>query len=157
MELQRPNTAGGKALTFIKSPVKAALHCKCPRCRTGTMFSDQLYGFHGQRMNKVCENCGFTFEIEPGYFYVAMFVSYAMNVAEMVIAAVLLYFFTGSNSPWLYCAVLIGLSFVLSPIHFRYSRVILLYWLTPGVHFDPKFVPTNLISSDRPKTIFHDC
>jgi hypothetical protein len=33
---------------------------------------------------------------------------------------------------------LFGVAILLSPFHFRYSRVVLLYWLTPGVHFDPK-------------------
>jgi len=69
-----------------------------------------------------------------------MFVSYAMNVAEMVSLAVATSVLTGSRSPWLYCAILLGVSFILSPFHFRYSRVILLYWLTPGVHFEPKRV-----------------
>ena len=66
-----------------------------------------------------------------------MFVSYAMNVAEMVTVAVATSILTGSHSPWLYVALLLGTSFILSPFHFRYSRVILLYWLTPGVKFDP--------------------
>jgi len=91
-------------------------------------------------MNTACPHCGFTFEIEPGYFYVAMFVSYAMNVAEMVTVALGLHILTGSNSPWLYLGVLFGVAILLSPFHFRYSRVVLLYWLTPGVHFDPKRV-----------------
>lgn len=88
-------------------------------------------------MNKTCPVCDYTFEIEPGYFYVAMFVSYAMNVAQMVTAAVGLYILTGSESPWLYVGVLLSITLVLSPFNFRYSRIILLYWLTPGLHYDP--------------------
>ena len=69
----------------VPSEFKSALHCKCPKCRTGNMFNGPMYGFGGQKMNKQCPHCNFTFEIEPGYFYVAMFVSYAMNVAEIFI------------------------------------------------------------------------
>lgn len=122
----------------IPSQFKAALHAKCPKCRTGNMFTGPMYSFGSQKMNKACPHCGFTFEIEPGYFYVAMFVSYAMNVAEMVAIAIALHVLTGSNSPWLYLGVMLGVAVLLSPFHFRYSRVVLLYWLTPGVNFDPK-------------------
>ena len=122
----------------IPTEFQSALHAKCPKCRSGNMFTGPMYSFGTQKMNKVCPHCGFTFEIEPGYFYVAMFVSYAMNVAEMVTVALGLHILTGSNSPWLYLGVLFGVAVVLSPFHFRYSRVVLLYWLTPGVNFDPK-------------------
>ena len=129
-----------KTLTLINENVpsefKAAFHAKCPKCRTGNMFSTPMYTLGGQKMNKQCPHCDFTFEIEPGYFYVAMFVSYAMNVAEMVTVAVGTSILTGSTSPWLYVSLLLGVCLVLSPFHFRYSRVILLYWLTPGLHFD---------------------
>ena len=130
-----------KTLNLVKEMVpsefKAALHAKCPKCRTGNMFTGPMYSFGTQKMNERCPHCNFTFEVEPGYFYVAMFVSYAMNVAEMVTVAVATSILTGSHSPWLYVALLLGTSFILSPFHFRYSRVVLLYWLTPGVKFDP--------------------
>lgn len=123
---------------FIPSPLKAALHAKCPKCRTGNMFANGMYNFGGQKMHTNCPHCNFQFEVEPGYFYVAMFVSYALNVALLVTLAVATYILTGSKNPWLYCGILLSMAFVLSPINFRYSRVILLYWLTPGVHFDPE-------------------
>ena len=117
---------------------KAALQCKCPKCRKGNMYGNSMYRFGGQKSFTNCPYCNFQFEIEPGYFYVAMFVSYAMNVAEMVTFAVGTYILTGSESPWLYIAILLGVSLILSPINYRYSRVILLYWLTPNLHFDPE-------------------
>ncbi len=89
-------------------------------------------------MNDKCPHCGLTFEREPGYFYVAMFVSYAMNVAQMVTLAVGTYILTGSINPWVYVGILLSVAFLLSPFNFRYSRVILLYWLTPGLHFHPE-------------------
>ena len=133
----------------IPTKFQSALHAKCPKCRTGNMFTGAMYGFGTQKMNEACPHCGFTFEIEPGYFYVAMFVSYAMNVAEMVTFAIALHTLTGSNSPWMYLAVLFGVAIILSPFHFRYSRVVLLYWLTPGVHFDPKRFGDNINGSRR--------
>ncbi|HTH82913.1 MAG TPA: DUF983 domain-containing protein [Mucilaginibacter sp.] len=119
------------------SALSAATHAKCPKCRRGDMFANNMYSLSSQKMNTQCPHCGFTFEIEPGYFYVAMFVSYAFNIAEMVSMAVAIYVLTGSHNPWLYVGALLGVSVLLSPFNFRYSRVVLLYWLTPGIHFDP--------------------
>ena len=131
-----------KTLNLVKEMVpsefKAALHAKCPKCRTGNMFTGPMYSFGTQKMNERCPHCGFTFEVEPGYFYVAMFVSYAMNVAEMVTTAVAISVLTGSRNPWLYISVILAISVILSPFNFRYSRVILLHWLTPGLHYHPE-------------------
>src|ERR1700753_3968886 len=118
------------------SEFKAALHAKCPKCRKGNMYANSTYSFKGQKSYTNCPYCNFQFEREPGYFYVAMFVSYAMNVAQMVTLAVGTYILTGSENPWLYIAILFGVAFALSPVNFRYSRVALLYWLTPGLHFN---------------------
>ena len=116
----------------------AIVHAKCPRCRKGDMFENSMYGFHSQKMHKTCPHCNLTYEREPGYFYVAMFVSYAMNVAEMVTVCVATSVLTGSMNPWLYVALALSASVVLSPFNFRYSRVALLHWLTPGVHYHPE-------------------
>lgn len=123
-----------------KSPsvLSAAINSKCPRCRRGELFSTSLYGLKLQKMNDSCPHCNLKFEREPGYFYVAMFISYAMNVIEMLIAAILTYLITGNlENPILYICVIFPVIFLLSPVNYRYSRVILLYWLTPGLHYNP--------------------
>jgi uncharacterized protein (DUF983 family) len=126
-----------KPATMPTSQLSAAIHAKCPKCRRGDMFTNNSYSLFSQKMNQACPHCGFTFEIEPGYFYVAMFVSYAFNVAQMVAMAVGIYILFDSRNPWVYVAALLGISVILSPFNFRYSRVVLLYWLTPGVNYDP--------------------
>ena len=122
----------------------AVILAKCPRCRRGDMFATPMYSFKSQAMNKTCSHCGLTYEREPGYFYVAMFVSYAMFVAEMVTLAVAIHVLTSSNNPWVYVGVIITVTIILSPFNFRYSRVCLLYWLTPGLHYHPE------LSADKP-------
>jgi uncharacterized protein (DUF983 family) len=132
-------------LTLVKNkdnklPVwPAFVHARCPQCRRGAMFSTPMYGFKSQKMNKTCPHCGMTFEREPGYFYVAMLVSYAMFVAEMVALGIAISVLTGGGrNPWLYLGVILSTGVVLSPFNFRYSRIILLYWLTPGLHYRPE-------------------
>lgn len=123
----------------VPSEFLAALHAKCPRCRRGDMFSTPMYGFKLQKMNDNCPHCGVKFEREPGYFYVAMFISYGMNVIEMLIAGVLTYVFTHNlEDPVLYMAVIFPVIILLSPMNYRYSRVILLFWLTRGLFYVPE-------------------
>jgi uncharacterized protein (DUF983 family) len=124
----------------------AFIHAKCPRCRRGDMFATPMYSFKSQVMNKTCPHCGLVFEREPGYFYVSMLLSYAMFVAEMITLSVAISVLTGSTNPWLYVIIIISVGIILSPFNFRYSRVMLLHWLTPGLHYDPqmsKDMPLN--------------
>lgn len=123
----------------VPSEFSAALRAKCPRCRRGDMFSTPMYGFKLQKMNDNCPHCGVRFEREPGYFYVAMFISYGMNVIEIIFAGVLTYLFTHNlEDPVLYMAVIFPVVILLSPINYRYSRVILLFWLTRGLFYIPE-------------------
>ncbi|WP_353183147.1 DUF983 domain-containing protein [Parapedobacter lycopersici] len=90
-------------------------------------------------MNDVCPHCGFRFEIEPGYFYAAMYVSYAFSVIETIAAAMIAYQLTRSESPWLYLGVLLSTILLFSPFNYRYSRLVLLHYLTPKIKYDPKY------------------
>ena len=128
----------------------ALSHAKCPKCRKGNMFSNSMYGLKAQKMNENCPYCNFKFEREPGYFYVAMFVSYALNVAQMVTIGVLTYLITKNTvNPWLYMATIFPFVFILAPFNYRYSRVILMYYLTPGLHYVPNMNPDHSKSINR--------
>jgi len=103
------------------------------------MFEGGIYSFGSNRVNINCPNCKMIFEIEPGYFYAAMYVSYAMSILEGGFFCLLTYLTTNNaESPWLYTAVIIIGLLIISPINFRYSRVLLLFWLSPKVHYHPE-------------------
>lgn len=126
-------------ITYTISPLKAARECKCPRCRTGKMFGAGTFSLR-QKMNKNCPHCGFKFEIEPGFFYVAMFVSYALSVAQFIAVCIATYVLSGgSESPWVYLTACMLTAVMLAGFNFRYSRVIQLYWLTPNLNFNEKY------------------
>lgn len=130
----------------------AMLHAKCPRCRRGNMFEGGIYNLGSNGINLNCPHCKMVFEIEPGYFYAAMYVSYAMNVAEGGFLWVATFLITGNNdSPWLYLATILGGLFVLSPLNFRYSRVGLLYWLSPKVHYHPELDTDTSVDGNKYK------
>lgn len=119
----------------------AFANAKCPRCRVGKVFVGPTYGFKVQKMNENCPHCGLRFEREPGYFYVSMFVSYAMNVAEMISISVAAYVFGLQlvyENLWYFAGLLLVGVFIFSPFNYRYSRMVLLYWLSPGLNYDPE-------------------
>lgn len=123
------------------SKLRAVVECKCPRCREGAIFSGKIYSFKGQVTNEYCSECNLRFEREPGFFYVAMFISYAMNVAEMVtlsVAAYILGLDLVYENLWYYSGIILSAVIVLAPFNFRFSRVFLLHWLTPGLGYVPK-------------------
>lgn len=117
------------------------VHAKCPRCRVGNVFNGSTYSLKSQKMNDNCPHCNLKFEREPGYFYVAMFVSYGFSVIEILAVCFAAYFFGLElvyENIWYYCGVVVLASVVFSPFNFRYSRLVLLYWLSPGLHYEPE-------------------
>jgi hypothetical protein len=119
----------------------AFTHAKCPRCRIGKVFVGPTYGFKVQKMNEYCPHCHLKFEREPGYFYVSMFISYALNVAQLIAAGVAAYVFglkLDYENLWYFVGVLLLAIIGFAPFNYRYSRLILLYWLSPGLHYDPE-------------------
>src|SRR5690606_34562476 len=109
------------------------------QCRTGKVFTGSTYNFRKQRIHEICPYCGLRFEIEPGYFYAAMYVSYAMVVLEVLAAAGMTYVATKSESPWLYTGVLMIVIVLMAPFNFRYSRLLLLHYLSPGIRYKPGY------------------
>jgi len=122
-----------------RSKIQALVEARCPHCRTGKVFVGGTYMFRKQRTNEVCPYCGMEFEIEPGYFYAAMYVSYAMSVVEVIAIGALVYWLSKSESPWLYSIVLLVAILLLAPFNYRYSRLILLFYLTPKIKYNPKY------------------
>ena len=78
-------------------------------------------------MEEHCSHCGVTFIPEPGFYFGAMYVSFAFTVALMTTVWLFLkVLFDPAES--VYIISLIGSAILLSPLSFRYSRMIWLYW-----------------------------
>ncbi|MDG3582836.1 MULTISPECIES: DUF983 domain-containing protein [Galbibacter] len=79
-------------------------------------------------MKKQCDQCGYSFEREPGYFFGAMYISYALAVSEMFSVFILSIFVFGMS--YLYTLSIICIMAILaSTFNFRKSRVIWMYLL----------------------------
>ncbi|MEP3372143.1 MAG: DUF983 domain-containing protein [Maribacter dokdonensis] len=74
-------------------------------------------------MNERCSECNFKFEKETGFFFGAMFVSYALAVAQMIISLVLFWYFV-DLSPLRVFAIIALVTILLSTFNFRLSRSI---------------------------------
>ena len=78
-------------------------------------------------MHNECPVCKASFNPEPGFYFGALFVSYAFTVAIMV--AVWLALYVLANPPdWVYATALVLGAVLFSPISFRLSRVLWLFW-----------------------------
>lgn len=112
---------------------------KCPHCRSGKLFTHSFYNLKNfLKMNENCPVCGIKFEKETGFFWSAMYISYAINVAVAVNVGILLNIILKDPPLNLYIALIIGPVVIASTIIFRYSRMIALYTLS-GHKYDKRF------------------
>jgi hypothetical protein len=116
--------------------IKAVVTCKCPRCRKGDIFCNTNHYAFGELflMPERCRECGAKIDKEPGFFYGAMYVGYALSVAYLVSVYVAMVVLIGDFSIGTYLITGITTLLVLTPVVFRLSRSI---WLTMFDKYDP--------------------
>lgn len=127
------------APTSAKAPSKAVAiaSCKCPRCRKGKLFMRPAWDLNRFiEMPERCPHCGFKYEIEPGFFWGAMYITYAFNVGMFLIAGALLWNVFGNPPTWVYVVTLGSLTVLAIPLQLRYSRTLMLH-LFGQIDFDP--------------------
>ena len=77
-------------------------------------------------MNTHCSFCNEIYEKETGFYWGAMYVSYALAVALSVVIGVVVYAFIGWHPFYMFISIILGIT-LCSPIVFRLSRTIWLY------------------------------
>lgn len=121
-----------------KEAYQAILESKCPKCRQGDMFLFPLNKITKfAKMHQHCGVCGLRFEVEPGFFFGAMYISYAFTVSIIILTGVILWLFELSNM-LLFILSVFTTVIVLLPFIFRFSRVLFLH-LFGGVKYDSKW------------------
>ncbi len=88
-------------------------------------------------INTNCSHCNLRFEREPGFFYGAMYVSYAFSVAIFITSVFILYFAFGDPSLMVYVISISILSLLFYPLTFRYSRILYMYGFG-GMSYNPE-------------------
>lgn len=114
------------------SMIKDIVSEKCPVCGEGHVFEKKGNPllFKMPKMYNECRVCGHHFEKEPGYFFGAMYVSYALAVAEMFAAVAIAWIFTSDFKTIV--AVIALMALLLSTFNFRLSRMLWIYMFDGG-------------------------
>jgi len=120
-----------------RSALYSVFNFKCPRCRRGNMFPEgTLYSFNKfDKMHKQCSKCGLSFEPEPGYYFGAMFISYALNAALFIAIWIVMTSINDEVSLFWIISVIVMLSIILLPFIFRLSRSL---WISIFVPYREK-------------------
>lgn len=119
-------------MSTLKEIIYSTTLNKCPRCHEGKVFeNDNPYSFkNGLQMNKNCSSCGLKYEKETGFFYGAMYVSYALQVGLFICLYTLDTFFWHLKALVL-VSIVIGAILLLMPVTFRWSRILWMNFFTP--------------------------
>ncbi|MBV41513.1 MAG: DUF983 domain-containing protein [Crocinitomicaceae bacterium] len=123
-----------------KTGFGAMLHAQCPRCREGQIFiSKKAYQWKQiTTMPDACPVCGEDFLREPGFYFGAAYVSYALTIALWVAVLVALMCFdwwgliefSFFEDVTLFLSTGITLLLVLLPLIARLSRSMWLHMMT---------------------------
>tara|TARA_B100001778_G_scaffold334219_1_gene344855 strand:- start:2717 stop:3139 length:423 start_codon:yes stop_codon:yes gene_type:complete len=115
------------------SLIRSFVTCKCPKCRRGKVFTHKNpYHRKFGEIEKKCSVCNFIYEMEQGFWYGAMYFSYAFGVLISIPIVVLL-LLKSNLEIFQITGVIFCVLVVLSPILFRYSRSA---WLHIFVWYD---------------------
>jgi uncharacterized protein (DUF983 family) len=119
------------------SKVYSILTGTCPKCQKESMYLDQnpLHLSKILKMHDNCSHCGLKYQIEPAFFYGAMYVSYGLNVCIGIAAFVISYVLLSSTLKVAFISIIASL-IVLFPFVLRWSRNI---YINMFVSYDPDF------------------
>ena len=115
-------------MSFVKKGTKvySIFYNKCPRCNEGDFFYSHPYhlkNFGLKHFN--CEICHLKFEKEPGFFYGAMYVSYALMVGWFLVTWAINTFIVKADSISFLIFLILSIV-VLMTYTFRIAR---LFWI----------------------------
>ena len=119
------------------SKLNSILTGSCPKCQKESMYKEKnLFNLTKiLSMNDYCGHCGLKYQIEPSFFYGAMYVSYGLNVAVGVAVFILSFVFFNSSMKQAFIAIIISMV-VAFPYVLRLSRNI---YINLFVTYDENF------------------
>jgi len=110
---------------------------KCPKCHCGKFWhknNPYLNIFKDNKLtNNHCDHCKFKYEIEPGFWFGAMYVSYGIAVVFLRIFADSLISLDKDRETLTIVSVLSILVIILAPLNHFFSRLI---WINIFVDYN---------------------
>ncbi|MGC4040355.1 MAG: DUF983 domain-containing protein [Flavobacterium sp.] len=118
--------------------INSILTGTCPKCQEERMYVDRNpYNLSKLfTMHEHCSHCGLQYQIEPSFFYGAMYVNYGLTVALGVAVFIITKVFMGLGITESFVSIILAL-LVLMPINLRLSRNI---YINMFVSYDKKAV-----------------
>ncbi len=108
-----------------ESKLYSIFKSKCPQCHEGDFFVSSAYDLkHIGDIKETCDHCGLKYEKEPGFYYGAMYVAYALGVATFVTFWVSMNLFFSNVSIGVQIGVIITAIVILSPYLYSLSKII---------------------------------
>ena len=109
----------------------------CPKCQNESMYVTKNPFLLGSvlKMNENCSHCHLRYQIEPSFFYGAMYVSYALNVAMGVALFIITFLFLNQSVMVSFIAIIASI-ILFQPFILRWSRNI---YINMFVSFDTAF------------------
>ncbi len=120
-----------------RAGIGAFITCRCPKCGEGKVFTNSVFSVgHFSDTYDECPKCGLSYEPETGFFFGAMYWSYALITGTILSGAIIL----NLLGLWDY-AILGIMAFLLIniPIIIRYSRMLMLYVVYPLMYKEKFF------------------
>ena len=119
------------------SKLNSILTGSCPRCQNESMYVDKnpLHLSKLLKMNEKCSHCDLKYQIEPSFFYGAMYVSYGLNVGLGVASFIISYVFLKANLKVAFLSILAS-NVILFPFVLRWARNI---YINIFVSYDKQF------------------
>ena len=108
----------------------------CPVCHEESMYKEKNpYKLRSiQKMHERCSHCGTKYQIEPSFFYGAMYVSYALGVAIATATFIITFVFLDFEVFTSFMSIIVVLT-LLMPVIMRLSRNI---WINMFLSYKPK-------------------
>lgn len=98
----------------MKFSFKAMWNYKCPRCKEGDMYKKPFSFSDPLAMHTNCPNCKLSYMPEPGFYFGALIISYAISSWMLLLPALLLVFkFDWSvNQAMIFSILLAGVTYL---------------------------------------------
>jgi uncharacterized protein (DUF983 family) len=115
-----------KKLVKKGTKLYSILHFKCPHCHEGEFFkSRNPYDLKSMsETHDVCPHCHRRLYLEPGFYYGAMYVSYALGVAHIVSFIVAKYVLGFEMEFWNFIILVAVCLIALTPLYYALSKII---------------------------------
>ncbi len=134
----------------MKFSFKAVWNNKCPQCRAGDLYKSPFQFSDPLAMYDKCSNCQLDYNPEPGFYFGAMIISYAISSWMLLLPALLLVF----KFDWSVNQAMIFALFLAAITYFKILRGSRALYLHLMIKYDKSSRNSDNSASKYDKSIF---